>query len=63
MSGDADSKAEARAKKFEKMAEKAQNKMMQNNKNSKSRNNVFLKMMQKNHVFDSEMGSEIVGDS
>lgn len=60
LSGD-DSKAEARARKFEKMAEKANNKMMHSNKNSKSRNSVFLKMMQKNHVFDSVMGSEIIG--
>ena len=35
--------------------------MEKNNKNAKTRSTVFLKMKQKNHVFDSVMGAEIVG--
>lgn len=37
--------------------------MYKNSKNSKAHNNIFLKLMQKNHVFDSAMGSEIAGTS
>jgi len=37
--------------------------MYKNSNNNKAHNNIFLKLMQKNHVFDSAMGSEIVGSS
>lgn len=38
--------------------------MMQNSKkNGNGRGQNFLKMMAKNHVFDSVMGSEIVGNT
>jgi len=37
--------------------------MERNSNGKKSKNNIFLKLMQKNHVFDSAMGSEIVGSS
>jgi len=35
--------------------------MQHSGKSQKDHNNVFLKLMQKNHVFDSAMGTEIVG--